>query len=66
MAKMSAPGARYRTAEEIALHIRSTTGSVRVATSQQKIPHIKVGRRVLYDVEEIDRWLAGMRVPAAK
>ncbi len=66
MIKAVAAGAKYLTADEIAIHIRSTLGSVRVATSKGKIPHIKVGRRVLYDVEEIDCWLAGKKVPATQ
>jgi excisionase family DNA binding protein len=32
--------------------------TVRQYCSQRRIPHVKVGRKVLFKVEEIERWLA--------
>ena len=56
---------RYFTADEVAGYIRSTVLTVRVKTSRREIPHIKIGRRVLYDRERIDQWLAEQAVPIA-
>ena len=56
--------AEYLTAEEVAPYIRSTVGTVRVMTSKRQIPHIKRGRRVLYERGSIDKWLDEQRVPA--
>ena len=57
---------RYVPAEVLAPYIDSTVGSVRVMTSKRQIPHIKRGRRVLYDLDEIDRWLDSQRVPVTR
>jgi excisionase family DNA binding protein len=57
---------RYMDAPELADYINSTTGSVRVMTSRREIPHIKRGRRVLYDRSEIDAWLDAQRVAVTK
>ena len=54
---------RYVNAGALAEYINSTEGTVRVDTSRRKIPHIKRGRRVLYDLDEIDEWLDKQRVP---
>jgi excisionase family DNA binding protein len=57
---------RYLTAAELATYLRSTLGSIRVKTSRREIPHVKFGRRVLYDKQEIDSWLADQKVPALR
>ena len=54
---------RYLNRREVAEYLDSTQGTIAVKTSKRQIPHLKVGARVLYDVEEIDRWLAARRVP---
>ena len=58
--------ALYITAAEVAPYIRSTVGTVRVMTSKRQIPHIKRGRRVLYELSAIDAWLDKQRVPVAR
>lgn len=57
---------RYLNFEEVAGYIRRTPLTVRVMTSKRQIPHIKYGRSVVYDRQEIDRWLAEQAVPAAR
>ena len=53
---------RYLDARELADYIHSTLSSVRTLTSKRQIPHIKRGRRCLYDRVAIDRWLAQQSV----
>ena len=38
--------------------------TVRTWCSQRKIPHCKIGSRVLFDVAEIESWLKGQAIPA--
>ena len=53
---------RYMNTHELAAYLRKPVGSVRVETSRKKIPHVKLGRRVIYDRIAIDEWLASKRV----
>ena len=53
---------RYMNREEVAEYIDSTAATIAVMTSRREIPHIKRGRRVLYDRQAIDSWLAAQRV----
>ena len=55
---------RYLDVRELADHIHCTVGTVRVKTSRQEIPHIKLGRRVLFNRKEIDAWLITQKVLA--
>ncbi len=36
---------------------------VRILVRQREIPHYRIGRRVVFDSEEVQSWLAGRRVP---
>jgi excisionase family DNA binding protein len=36
--------------------------TVRQYCSQRRIPHVEVGRKVLFSVEEIEQWLKGQAV----
>jgi excisionase family DNA binding protein len=49
---------RYLSRDEVASYIDSTSATVATMTSKRQIPHIKRGRRVLYDRHVIDAWLA--------
>jgi excisionase family DNA binding protein len=55
---------RYMNARQLAEYIDSTIGSVRQLVRQRRIPFLRVagGRRVLFDLDEIDRWLGAYRV----
>lgn len=55
---MNGPLKRYMNREELAAYIDSTAATVAVWTSKRQVPHIKRGRRVLYDRQVIDTWLA--------
>lgn len=53
---------RYMNVEQIAWYLDSTPGSIRVKVWRREIPFLKCGRRVLFDREAIDSWLAAQRV----
>jgi excisionase family DNA binding protein len=50
---------RYLNVPELADYIDSTDGSVRQLVHQRRIPYLRVagGRRILFDLLAIDRWL---------
>ena len=56
---------RYMDVKEVAEYTRSTPLSVRQQVHLRQIPHLKRGRRVLFDRLEIDAWLERQRVVAA-
>ena len=53
---------RYLNVSQLAAYIDSTEGSVRQLVHQHRVPHLKRGRRVLFDRLAIDAWLADHRV----
>lgn len=53
---------RYKQA---ATHTGIPEGTLRAMVCRKTIPHIRVGPRlVLLDLDELDTWLAGLRVGA--
>jgi excisionase family DNA binding protein len=42
---------------EIAEYLNTTKGYVYKLTSLQRIPHIKMGKKLLFDLKDINRWL---------
>jgi len=56
---------RYLDVEGVANYTCSTPLSIRQKVHLKQIPHLKRGRRVLFDRLEIDAWLAKQRVAAA-
>ena len=53
------------TPEEVARHFQVNRQWVYERTSKNEIPHIKVGKYLRFQREEIDRWTGGMAVPEA-
>ena len=55
---------RYMNVPEVAIYIDSTPGSIRQLVQRRRIPHLRVagGRRILFDVREIDKWLADDKI----
>jgi excisionase family DNA binding protein len=53
------------TPEEVAKHFQVNRQWVYERTSKNEIPHIKVGKYLRFQREEIDRWAGGMAVPEA-
>lgn len=45
------------TVDELAAHLKLSKPTIYRLTSQKLIPHIKIGQRVLFDIEQINVWL---------
>ena len=43
--------------KELAKIIKVRQGTIYLWVSQEKIPHIKLGKRVLFDKSEIKKWI---------
>lgn len=53
---MAAPK-RYVSAEELAQRVPFALNTIRKKTSRREIPHLKKNRRVIYDMNRIEKWL---------
>jgi excisionase family DNA binding protein len=53
------------TPEEVAQHFQVNRQWVYERTSKNEIPHMKVGKYLRFERQEIDRWAGGMAVPEA-
>lgn len=49
---------RYMNKAECASYINRTPTAVRRLVDRGNIPHIKIGRKIQFDRERIDRWMA--------
>lgn len=54
----------YMTAKEVADHTRLAKSTIYLMVERNEIPHIKFGRRVLFDTQEIHTWLEQKKTPA--
>lgn len=43
-----------------------TVGALAARRKRRQIPYVQVGRRVMYDVRQLDRWIESRTVPAAR
>jgi len=57
---------RLITKKELAQYLRLSVFTVDTCVSQNRIPYIKIGRRVLFDLADIDAWLQHQKVPPEK
>jgi excisionase family DNA binding protein len=48
---------RYMTTDQCAAYLGRTVKAVQCLVQKGHIPHFKVGRRVQFDRERIDRWM---------
>ncbi|MBU1809086.1 MAG: helix-turn-helix domain-containing protein [Candidatus Omnitrophica bacterium] len=53
---------RYLSPQELSQYLGIATQTIYEWTSQKKIPFIKLGRLVKFDVAEIDAWMKTQRV----
>ncbi len=53
------------TVEEAADFTRLSTKTLYTYASQKRIPHIKLGSRLLFDQVQLEKWIRGNAVPAA-
>lgn len=54
----------YLNIEELADCLNISKSQIYCMTSQRRIPFIKAGRRVLFDPEQIEKWMDSHRVEA--
>jgi len=52
----------YIDIDELARHLHLSKSQLYCMTSQRRIPFIKAGRRVVFDPEDIERWMNSHRV----
>ncbi|MDA3957554.1 helix-turn-helix domain-containing protein [Oceanispirochaeta sp.] len=53
------------TVDEAAEFTRLSAKTLYTYASQKKIPHIKLGSRLLFDQVKVEEWIRGNAVPAA-
>ncbi|MDO7485484.1 helix-turn-helix domain-containing protein [Peribacillus frigoritolerans] len=46
------------TTKEVADYLGISTGLVYTLVRERKIPSVKLGRRILFKIDSVDRWLA--------
>ncbi|QEN06822.1 DNA-binding protein [Oceanispirochaeta crateris] len=54
------------TVEEAADFTRLSTKTLYTYASQKRIPHIKLGSRLLFDQIQLKKWIIGNAVPAGE
>lgn len=57
---------RFINTKELAEYLGITEGTVRVWVCHKKIPYVKIGRLVKFDLQEIDGWVDKNRVKEFK
>jgi len=53
---------KFLRVEELSTYMGTPVATLYTWTHQKKIPHLKVGRSVRFDRDEINLWLKGRRV----
>lgn len=47
---------------EVAEHTHQSVSTIKRLTARGEIPHVKVGRSVLYSLDLVDEWLLSQRI----
>jgi excisionase family DNA binding protein len=53
---------RYMNANQTAEYLHVSIASIRRYVRDRVVPYSKVGNRVLFDREQVDQWIASIRV----
>jgi excisionase family DNA binding protein len=53
---------RYIGIKELAEYLSIPEGSLYVMVCQKKIPYLKIGRRLKFDLQAIEEWLKNKRI----
>ena len=56
---------RFMNVQELAEYISVSQWTIYTMVCRRKIPYIKFGRLVRFDIKVIDRWMAKQTVPSA-
>ncbi|PKN01901.1 MAG: DNA-binding protein [Elusimicrobia bacterium HGW-Elusimicrobia-1] len=49
---------------EAAEYLGTTEGTLYVWVCRKRIPHIKMGRKLMFDVSDLEKWIASQKIPA--
>ena len=60
------PPAALLTLQDVALRLGTSESHVRRLSDERRIPIVKVGRYVRFDVHELDHWIDDRRIDAVK
>lgn len=64
--QMEAKMKNYMDIDEAAAYIKKKKATIYQLTHKKQIPHIKSGGGLLFDPEDLDKWLAGQKVQVRK
>lgn len=56
---------RYLDVAGTAEYLSMSEDTVRSMVKRQEIPHIKVGRRLRFDIQDLDLWMRRQRIEAS-
>lgn len=56
---------RFLTVKEAASYMAATIWFVRCLAWDRKVPHVKLGKRVVFDKADLDRYIESQKVKAA-
>jgi excisionase family DNA binding protein len=56
----------YMTINKLSKYINSSVSAIYAKVHRREIPYIKRGKRLLFNVEDIDKWLKGGRIKTTK
>lgn len=60
----SQPSRRLLTVKDTAAYLSCTVWAVRELAWAQKVPFVKIGRRLLFDIQDLNRFVERNKVPA--
>jgi excisionase family DNA binding protein len=50
--------------QDAAAYLKTTSGAIYKLVERRRIPHIRLGRRLLFDGKKLHDWIAGNQIPA--
>ena len=57
---------KYMNIDQAAVYIKKKKATIYQLTHKRQIPHIKSGGGLLFDPEDLDKWLASQKVQVRK
>jgi len=62
MRRLEQDSDHYLDKQELAEYIGVSVSTINLWVCQKRIPHIKLGRRVLFNSKDIDRWMGEHKI----
>jgi len=66
VASVSAPAARCLTVEGAAAYLGAHVHAIRTLVWDKKVPHIRLGHRILFDIADLDRYIENQKSAVAQ